>query len=131
MLRAFTTGLMALLIVFMTSCASTPDNKKMPKWINKPKDGAVGSSTTHVRGRHYQEELAIGRARERLAARYGVEVSSIQTIKERVVNDSSYVKSDKEITQRINKTTVKAHVRATWYDKKNDEIWVWVYPVND
>ena len=103
----------------------------MPAWIDEPGNGAVGSCTTHIRGGHYQEELAISRARERLAARYGVDIASIHTIKEKVVNDRSYVTSKKEILQQVNKTTVKAHVRGIWHDKARDEIWAWVYPVSN
>lgn len=114
----------------LTSCSSNtkPD---MPDWIDNPGDGAVGSSTMHVKGRYYQEELAIARARERLAARYGVEISSIQTIHEKIVNDHAYVTSDKQVLQEVNNKTVKAQVRATWHDKARDEIWVWVYPVSE
>ena len=101
-----------------------------PSWINNPGDGAVGSATTHVRGRHYQEELAIARARERLAARLGIEVSSVQTIKERIVNETAYVTSTKRSFQEVSNKTVKAHVREVWHDKGRDELWVWVYPVD-
>lgn len=121
-------GIISLLLT-LSGCNSSA--KPAPGWIQDPGDGAVGSATTHVRGRHYQEELAIGRARERLAARYGVEVSSIQTIKERIVNDNAYVTSDKEIYQQIKNAVVKAHVRETWHDKGHDEIWVWVYPISN
>jgi len=115
---------------FILACNQENVQQK-PEWLTDPGDGAVGSCKTHVKGRHYQEELAIGRARERLAARYGVEVSSIQTIKEKIVNEKAYVRSDKEILQTVNKTTVKAHVRETWIDKQYDEVWVWVYPVSN
>ena len=117
-------------LLFLFGCATKAPLPQAPGWITDPGDGAVGSSITHVRGRHYQEELAINRARERLAARYGVEVSSVQTIKEKVVNDSAYVTSDKDILLRVNKTTVKAHVREIWHDRQRDIIWAWVYPVS-
>ena len=61
----------------------------------------------------------------------GVEISSIQTIHEKVVNDRAYVTSDKQVLQEVNNQTVKAHVRAMWHDKSKDEIWVWVYPVSE
>ena len=120
-----------ILIFVMLSACGGRQAEPPPEWINKPGDGAVGSSGTHIRGRHYQEDLAIARARERLAARYGVEVESVHTIREKVVNDSAYVSSQKEIKQRVNKTTVRAHVRAVWRNKLSDEVWVWVYPVSD
>jgi hypothetical protein len=115
--------------LLLAACQSNPGRAR-PGWIDEPGDGAVGSAGMHVKGRYYQEELAIARARERLAARYGVDVASIQTIKQRVVNERAYVSSDKETIQQISKTTVKAHVRETWHDKVRDEIWVWVYPVD-
>ena len=89
----------------------------------------MGSCSTHAKGRYYQEELAISRARERLAARYGVQISSVQTISERVNNDRAYVTSDKQVLQQIKNQTVKAQVRAIWRDEVRDEVWVWVYPV--
>jgi hypothetical protein len=118
-----------LLCMSLLTACSTHTKPDQPSWIDNPGDGAVGSSTMHVKGRYYQEELAIARARERLAARYGVEISSIQTIHEKVVNDHAYVTSDKQVLQEISNQTVKAHVRAIWHDKARDEIWVWVYPV--
>jgi hypothetical protein len=123
--------LIALLALLISACASTPKPEPPPDWVFNPGDGAVGSAITHVRGRYYQEELAMIRARERLAARYGVEISSVHTVTERVRNDQAYVASDKEIHQRVGKTVVKAQVRATWYDKMKDEVWVWMYPIRD
>jgi len=120
-----------ILTLLITACGSDAVKPMAkPDWINNPEQGAVGSSTTHVKGRHYQEDLAISRAREKLAARYGVEISSVQQITERVVNDNSYVTSNKQIDQAITNKEVKAHVRATWHDTNRDELWVWVYPVN-
>ena len=117
--------------LLITACGSgTIKPLAQPDWINNPGHGAVGSSTTHVRGRHYQEDLAISRAREKLAAQLGVEINSVQTIKEKVVNDKSYVTSDKQTGQSIKNKEVKAYVRATWHDTRSDELWVWVYPVD-
>lgn len=114
----------------ISACQSNTVKPVQPDWISSPGQGAVGSSVTHIKGRHYQEELAIARARERLAARYGVEISSVHTIKERVVNDKAYVTSIKQIEQAVKAQTVKARVRETWHDTAHDVIWVWVYPVN-
>lgn len=119
-------GFIALLL---TACAGPGAGSGRPSWIDDPGDGAVGSCPTHAKGRYYQEELAISRARERLAARYGVEISSVQTISERVSNDRAYVTSDKQVLQQIRNQTVKARVRAIWRDELRDEVWVWVYPV--
>jgi hypothetical protein len=119
-----------VIAIQLVACNNNTRSDK-PSWIDNPGNGAVGSSTTHVKGRYYQEELAIARARERLAAQYGVEISSVQTIHERIVNENAYVTSDKQVLQRIQNAVVKTHVRATWHDKEKDELWVWVYPVTE
>jgi len=117
-------------LIIITACQSEVVKPVKPGWISNPGQGTVGSSVTHVKGRYYQEELAISRARERLAARYGVEISSVQTIRETVANDRAYVTSVKQIEQAVKSRTVKARLREIWYDTGHDEIWVWVYPVN-
>ncbi len=123
--------LASIFTVFLLFACNQTNVQKKPLWITEPGDGAVGSSKTHVKGRYFQEELAIARARERLAARYGIEVSSVQTTKVKVINDRAYVRSAKEILQIVNKTTLNAHVREIWLDKEYDELWAWVYPVSD
>ncbi len=124
------TLLISLICVFAIGCQS--DNAKkggMPSWIENPKDGAVGSCPTHVMGRHHQEELAIARARTRLAARYGVTVDQVKDIKEHVTNDNYYVSADTVSKLVINNKEVRAHVRKIWYDRSKDTVWAWVYPV--
>lgn len=122
------------LFIIMLSCiallACGARHPSRPNWIDNPGNGAVGSCTTHVKGRYYQEELAVARARERLAARLGVEVNSIQTIRETIVNDHAYVRSDKNTLQQVKNATVKARVKARWRDPERDEIYVWMVPVN-
>jgi len=115
--------------LILTACQHSAA-KQRPAWIDDPGDGAVGFASTHVKGTYYQQELAIARARARLAARYGVDVSSVQTIRERVTNDRAYVSSDKHTVQQVRTTTVRAQVREIWHDKVRDEMWVWLYPVN-
>jgi len=104
--------------------------KSAPDWINHPGEGVVAFSATHVKGRYFQEELAISRARERLAARLGVAVSSIQTIQERVVNDRVYTTSEKTVELHVEKQTVRAQLRGLWRDEKRDQVWVWLYPID-
>lgn len=123
-------GFFLIIAALWLSACQGNSAKSRPSWIDEPGDGAVGSAAMHVKGRYYQEELAIARARARLAARYGVDVSSVQTIREKVVNQQAYVSSEKQTYQQVHSTTVKAHVRATWHDKVRDEMWVWVYPLN-
>ena len=94
--------LIFLLCITAVACQSGPPvSQALPDWVNNPQDGAVGSAVTHIKGRYAQEELAIARARERLAARYGVEVSSVQTITEKVANERAYVTSSKQIEQAV------------------------------
>lgn len=122
--------IISLLCFFAIACQSggTKDSGR-PAWIDDPKDGAVGSSVTHVMGRHAQEELAIARARTRLAARLGVTVDQIQNISEKVSNDQAFVSADTASQLVIKNKTVKAQVRKMWHDKRHDELWVWVYPI--
>lgn len=122
-------AILAFVSFLLAACGIFGSKSDRPDWIDNPGEGAVGSSVTHAKGRYYQEELAISRARERLAAQYGVEVSSIQTITERVKDNRAYVTSDREVLQQVRSQTVRAHVRAIWHDKMRDELWVWVYPV--
>jgi hypothetical protein len=100
-----------------------------PDWIDNPGTGTVGSASTHVQGRHAQEELAIARARIRFAARFGVEVSSVQHIQESVTNEQSSVTSEKETTLEITNKTVKALTKARWYDKERDIVYLLVAPI--
>ena len=100
-----------------------------PKWIDSPELGVVGIAPYNVRGRFAQEDLAIARARTRLAARLGVEVSSVQYIKEVVANEQSNVTAKRETTQKITKKTVKAFTKEIWHDEVRDVIYVWVLPV--
>jgi hypothetical protein len=130
MFRTFSLICGLIMLVMLSACNSGDTLPDEPDWISNPGDGTVGSAVTHIKGRYYQEDLAISRARERLAARYGVEVSSVQTIKEQVRNDHAYVTSTKQIDQSVKRTTVKAQVRETWYDRAHDVMWVWLYPVD-
>jgi hypothetical protein len=73
--------------------------------------------------------LAIARARIRFAARFGVEVSSVQHIQESVTNEQSSVTSEKETTLEITNKTVKALTKARWYDKERDIVYLLVVPI--
>ena len=117
--------------VFLCLLLSAPQGfaSDRPAWIENPENGAVGSAPTHVKGRNAQEELAIARARTRLAARLGVTVDSVQQIQETVVNDQASVTMQSETTQTIKNATVKAHTKAIWHDAQRDVIYAWVVPV--
>jgi len=116
-------------VIFFVGCATQHVKNERPEWIDNPGTGVSASCTTHVRGRHFQEDLAISRAREQLAARYGVTVKMTQNIKEVVMNDSSSVTSVKNSEQKIdNSKMVIARVKAKWLDARSDELWVWLVP---
>lgn len=121
--------LILILNLLSVGCASNAGQDK-PAWVDNPELGVSASCETHIKGRHYQEQLAIARARQQLAARYGVEVSSEHKIKQEVTNDSSYVTSIKEMQQVVNGKTVKARVRKKWHDTRSDVLWIWLYPTN-
>lgn len=116
--------------VGLTACAAQEKKPDQPTWINNPGNGVSASAGTHVRGRHHQEELAVSRAREQLAARLGVKVEMTQDIREVVVNESATVTSVKQTRQEIEGGVVKARVQEKWHDTYRDIIWVWVVPVN-
>lgn len=117
----------ALLALSVSACVS---QQVKPDWVDNPGNGTSASAVTHILGKHQQEELAITRARERMAARYGVEVSSVHQTHEVVLNDKMYVTSDKKIQQVIKSQTIKTRVREKWHNKTTDEVWIWLYPIN-
>jgi hypothetical protein len=130
--EGFMRRIVVVLLVAMlgvSTSAFAGKKQERPGWIDNPGMGVSASSITHVKGRHYQEELAIARGRERLAARLGVDVESVHAIHEQVVNDRAYVTSDKEMKLVVSKKSVKARVREKWLDRASDTLWVWVYPV--
>lgn len=114
----------------LTACATQEKRAERPAWIDNPGNGVSASCITHVRGRHFQEDLAISRAREQLAARYGVMVKMKQDIKEVVVNNFTSVTSVKNTEQTIDHDKlVYARVKAKWHDLIKDELWVWLVPI--
>ena len=116
--------------LLLSACAGEQIKQARPAWIDNPGAGASASCTTHVRGRHFQEELAVTRAREQLAARYGVKVKMTQNVKEVIINDSASVTSVKNTEQKIdNGETVYARVKEKWHDVTRDELWVWLVPI--
>lgn len=98
-----------------------------PDWIDNPGDGASASANFHVNGRQAQEELAASRAREELAKRLGVTVSSDHLIRQTVNGDVSSSVSDKTITEELRGKEVRALVKAKWTDPSG-VLWVWVVP---
>jgi hypothetical protein len=126
--------LSALLILIMGCQEQQPNVVQqaapaMPDWILNPGEGVVGSSVIHVKGRHYQEQLAISRARQELAARQGVKVEYIQLSQEVVHNDSANVKVSRSGSEEVTGKTVRAKVVNKWIDPRTREIFVLLMPI--
>ena len=68
-------------LFFLAGCntVSVNDNSARPAWIDNPGNGVSASAGIHVRGKTAQEELAILRAREEFAKRFGVKIEAAQT----------------------------------------------------
>lgn len=118
----------ALLITVLLQygCAGARVQDGAPAWIMNPGNGVVASCGFNIKGRYAQEECALQRARERLAAQQGVEISSVSYLSERVHNDASSVSLNKETVEKVSGVTVKARIRDTWYDAQRDEYYVWL-----
>lgn len=111
--------------VVLSGCAS-PSSSGVPLWLTDPGDGVVASCGFNVKGRYAQEQCAQTRAREQLAARQGVEVSSVSLLTEKMQNDRAQVVLAKETQEAVQKVTVKARVVDSWYDAQRDEFYVWM-----
>jgi hypothetical protein len=117
-----------IVVSFLAACAQQPLNNGAPNWLLNPGKGVVASCGFHIGGHYQQQECAIQRGRERLAAEQGVNVSSVAVIKERTVNGHESVVMDKETTSNVTNKTVKARVEGSYYDAQRDEYYVWVVP---
>jgi len=113
--------------MFLISCTTTSVKHGQPEWLMNPGNGVVASCGFHIKGHYAQQECAIQRGRERLAAREGVEVSSISYLNTKVRNENASVSMDKETLEKVNKVTVKARVKDRYYDAQRDEYYVWMF----
>lgn len=124
-----------LLALALTGCASKPsrpvEDAPRPAWIENPGDGVSASAGYHVRGKQAQEELAISRAREEFAKRYGVTISSDHDIAQTTVNDRTSSVSAKEIREEVRDREVKAQVKEKWWDPASGALWVWLVPSDE
>jgi hypothetical protein len=126
--------LIVAVLVFLTACAARypgPDGAPQtprPGWIENPGNGVSSSAAFHVRGKQAQEELAISRAREEFAKRYGVTISSDHDIAQTTVNDRMSSVSEKSIREEVRDREVKAQVKEKWVDPLTGALWVWLVP---
>lgn len=121
--------LVTLQALFLSACASVaPVNNARPAWIDNPGNGVSASAGMHVRGRVAQEELAIFRAREEYAKRFGVTIQSVQNISTTVTNSRSSTVGAQVARENTNQANVRAVVKAKWLDPEYDVLWVWLIP---
>ena len=116
-----------VMLVGIDACTSVEEIKK-PVWIEHPGNGVSASAGMHVRGRAAQEELAIMRARDEFAKRFGVTVRSEQALSTQVKNGRSSTVGSQTAQVGTNQADVKAVVKSKWLDPRSDEIWVWLVP---
>lgn len=123
--------LLAMLASFMLSAcvANVPQAADgRPAWIDNPGNGVSASAGMHVRGNAAQEELAILRAREEYAKRFGVNIQSSQVVSTTVAHDRSNTVGAQVAHEDSSQVDVKAWVKAKWRDPDTDELWVWLVP---
>lgn len=99
-----------------------------PDWIDNPGRGVSAAAGMHVKGKVAQENLAIQRAREEFAKRFGVKVESLQTTTQLVANGRSTSVTSKQMQEETQQSDVQAQVKAKWYDPVSDTLWIWLVP---
>ncbi len=125
-------GILLAMLAFLqlSACAANvkPAGNERPAWIDNPGNGVSASAGMHVRGQAAQEELAILRAREEYAKRFGVTIQSVQTFSTTVANDRSSTVGSHRAREEANQVNVRAMVKAKWRDPDTDVLWVWLVP---
>lgn len=112
----------------LSACSLTPQASSPPKWVHEPGDGVSSSAGFHAKGRQAQEDLAVSRAREEFSKRYGVKISSDNTITQVVANDRATAVSQKDIREEVRSNEVRAVVKDKWRDPVSDTLWIWLVP---
>jgi len=114
-------------VLLITACASVSQVER-PAWIDNPGNGVSASAGMHVRGRVAQEELAILRAREEYAKRFGVTIRAAQSTSTTLENGRSSTVGSQVAQEDTNQAGIKAVVKAKWRDPHSDVLWVWLVP---
>ena len=123
--------LVLLCCSFFTACNTVSDVNNTgarPVWIDNPGNGVSASAGIHVRGKVAQEELAILRAREEYAKRFGVKIESAQTMSTTVASGRSNTVGAQVSHEELKQVEVKAEVKAKWRDPDSDVLWIWLVP---
>lgn len=119
--------MLALLLAACVAPVKEAGNDR-PAWIDNPGNGVSASAGMHVRGKFAQEELAILRAREEFAKRFGVSIRSVQTLSTTVANGRSSTVGAQVAHEDTRQSDVRAVVKAKWRDPNSDVLWVWLVP---
>lgn len=122
--------LLLLASLWLSACATSVNEvgNERPAWIDNPGSGVSASAGMHVRGRAAQEALAILRAREEYAKRFGVSIRSVQTLSTTVANDRASTVGSQTAREDMQQDDIKAVVKAKWHDPDSDVLWVWLVP---
>lgn len=122
--------LIALCCALLVACVAPPQEvaSGRPAWIDNPGNGVSASAGMHIRGQAAQEELAILRAREEFAKRFGVNIQSVQTVSTTVSNGRASTVGAGIAHEDTRQVDVKAMVKAKWRDPDTDVLWVWLVP---
>ena len=118
-------------LFFLAACntvSNVNDNTGRPTWIDNPGNGVSASAGTHIRGTVAQEDLAIQRAREEYAKRFGVKIEASQTMTTTVGNGRSSTVGGQVSHEELKQVEVRAEVKAKWRDPYSDVLWVWLVP---
>jgi len=117
--------------LFLSACTTvSPSISTKPDWIDNPGKGVSASAAMHIRGRVAQENLAILRAREEYAKRFGVTIQSTQTQATTIANDRVSTVGLQVAQEDTNHKDIRAMVKAKWYDMEKDVIWIWLVPTD-
>jgi len=116
---------------FVPGLKAKADPDARPAWIDNPGNGVSASAGMHVRGKVAQEELAILRAREEYAKRFGVTIEAEQVMGTMVANDRATTVGGKSTREEVKQSDVKAQVKAKWRDPVAEVIWVWLVPAGN
>jgi PBP1b-binding outer membrane lipoprotein LpoB len=117
------------LVLFLNGCVppapAAHSNYEKPDWIYNHTEGAVGICDTHMKGDAAQEQVAMDRALEKLSKQQGVEVQSESFSQQK--ETAAYYSSGHKSTATIKANNkVKAKIKKTWRDPRNNRYYVWM-----
>jgi len=80
----------------------------------------------HVKGKSAQRKLAISRALDEIASQMGVEVKSILSSHVQANGAAASSSMESYSFQTTDGKTVKASIKEMWFDKRMNELHVWM-----